>query len=198
MSTRASNEFTVLLGVTSNVNSLAPALEWHCQQAPFCTYSDPVATAFSSSSQFTDFTQYRGNVASLGSNNEILLQDGSGLYGSTCTLDDCEAILYRIPDGRNSNALCPMGTEMVVSALGAVGEQNYILTPAPRVKLNGEIPGTCLFVNGGYRCESGQATLRFTNVVDPCDVSRGVECPFPLTGRLYGTCAADEPCVDLA
>jgi hypothetical protein len=197
MSTRASNEFTVLLSVTSNSNALAPALEWHCQQAPFCTYSDPVSTAFSSFSQFTDLTQYRGNVGSLGAKNEILLQDGSGLYGSACTLADCEAILYRTPDGRNTNAYCPMGTEMVVSALGTVGSINYIFTPAPRVKLNGEMPATCLFVNGGYSCESGQAMLRFTNVINPCDVSDGVECPFPLTGRLYGTCAADEPCVDL-
>lgn len=187
------------LSVTSNSNSLIPALEWYCRQHAFCTYSVPSIKTVSAFARFADFTQHRGNVGSLGNrNNEIVLQDGTGLYGTACTLDDCEAILYRIPDGRNKFAYCPIGSEMVLSALGNVGAIEYIVWPAPRVQLNSELPASCIFVNGAYRCESGQVTLRFSSVEAVCDLSDGVECPFPLTGRHYGTCPADGQCsVDL-
>jgi hypothetical protein len=182
------------LAVTNFANILTPALEWHCRQNAFCTHSVPSIKAVSAFAQFTDFTQYRGNVGSLGAWNEIVLQDGTGLYGSACTLDDCEAILYRNPDGRNKAAYCPIGSEMVLSVLGAVGAIDYIVNPAPRVQLNGELPASCVFVNGAYRCESGQVTLRFSSVEAVCDSSDRVECPFPLTGRHYGTCPADAQC----
>ena len=179
---------------TSFATGLVPAVEWYCQQHAFCTHSVPSIKSESAFARFTDITQYRRNVGSLGARNEIVLQDGTGLYGSACTLDDCEAILYRIPDGRIAAAYCPIGSEMVLSVLGNVGAIEYIVNPAPRVQLNGELPASCVFVNGAYRCESGQVTLRFSSVEAVCDLRDGFECPFPLTGRHYGTCPADEQC----
>jgi hypothetical protein len=196
-----SNEFVVRLGVTTDFNALSPALEWYCQQDTFCTYSSPYMKGASSPAVFADFSQYRGNLASLSPTtaNEIILQDGSGLYDGTppCS-GDCEAIVYRYTNGRNLDAICPIGTELVVSASGTVSEiMEYIFTPSPRVNLVGEMPSTCLFVDSGYRCKSGEATLRFARVESPCDIASADDCPFPLVGRTYGTCAAEDPCPEL-
>ena len=191
-----STEFSVVLGVASYSNSLAPSLEWYCLQNEFCTYSVPSHKSGSSPATFTDFSQYRGNLVGLSSgSNEVTLQDGSSLYGSTCIGEDCDAILYYYKSGRDRRAYCPIGTEMVITATGTSSEsQAYLLTPSPRVSNVGDMPNTCLFVNGGYRCESGQATLRFTQVEHPCDTSAEDSCPYPHVGRTFGTCAAEEPC----
>ena len=192
----ASTEFSISLGVSSGVNSLAPGLEWYCLQQEFCSYSAPSLKGVSSPSSFADFSEFRGNLGSLaqgGFLNEVLLTDGSSLYGSACS-GGCEAILYRYINGRSLSAYCPIGSEMVVSAMGNDGNIKYIFQPSPRVSLVGDMPASCVFANGSYTCDPGQVTLRFTRSDSPCDTTSGEECPFPRVGRTHGQCLAEEPC----
>ena len=189
----ASNEFTVHFTRTSSSGSLQPFVEWYCLQDEFCTYSNP-SMASRAPATFTDFSQYRGNLAGLGSKNEVTLQDGSSLYGSTC--DNCEAVLYYNSAGTgNQYVRCPIGSEMVMTATGTANEQQfYNFAPFPRVTLVGEMPSTCLFVDGLYRCESGSVSLRFTSVEQPCDTLADGPCEFPSVGRTFGVCSAADPC----
>jgi hypothetical protein len=195
----ASTEFSVYLGVVSYSQTYFPALEWHCLQNEFCTYSAPSRKSISSPATFADFSSYRGNLVALAAGsslNEVTLQDGSSLYGATCTGANCDAVLYRYNSGRDRSAYCPIGSEMIVTASGLANEgQSYLIRPSPRVTLVGDMPSTCLFVDGLYRCESGQATLAFTRVERPCDTLSAGDCPFPLVGRTFGTCAAEDLCL---
>ena len=107
----AATAFSVLLSVTSYSNTLAPSLEWHCLQSESCSYSSPSVKSKSSPATFTDFSQYRGNLnglASGASHNEVTIQDGSGLYGSSCSGDCPEAVLYYVKSGRDQTAYCPI------------------------------------------------------------------------------------------
>jgi hypothetical protein len=74
-------------------------------------------------------------------------------------------VLYRHVDGRNKNADCPSGLEMIILLVGAVGAIDHILTPTEGVKIVGErLPPGGLWVASGYQCESGAVTLCLTRV----------------------------------
>jgi hypothetical protein len=187
--------FSVQLGVTSNANSLAPALQWYCQSDTHCSYA-PASLSNSpcAKSYFQDATHYSENLRSLGSAcNEIHLMNGSSLFGGvSCTSassDACPSVLYRYTDGRNDNAVCPTGTEMVVSAMGAVGDIQYQFSPSPGVEIVRDLPDGCSLVGDAYLCDAGIVTLRFTASGDlACDVRAGDSCPEPSFGIPYGTC----------
>jgi hypothetical protein len=188
-------EFSVQLVVTSNANALVPALQWYCQQDTRCSYAPAsLSNSQCAKSYFQDTTHYSENLRSLGSAcNEIHLLDGSDLFGGvSCTSassDACPSVLYRYTDGRNDNAVCPTGTEMVVSAMGAVGDLQYQFKPAPGVEIVRELPEGCSLVGDAYLCDAGIVTLRFTASGDlACDVSASDSCPEPSFGIPYGRC----------
>ena len=198
----SSTEFSVFLGLTTTSSTLRPSIEWYCLQSESCTYSVPSQKSVGASlATFSDFSQYRGNLVGMSTTdvNEVTLQDGSSLYGSACNGDtSCDAILYYYAPNINKRQYCPIGTEMAMSLSGTANEaQSYLITPSPRVALVGDMPNTCVFVDGGYRCESGQVTLNFSYVGEGnfCDTTaEGGGCPFPRVGRTFGSCAADAPC----
>lgn len=125
MSSLISNEFTVTTGLTGGGNAAVPAIEWSCQQAALCSYTSSFRRDISLPATFADFSQYRSNLEALtATSNEITLQDGSALYSTTCPSSNegaCEAVLYYLPYGYVQLPTCPIGTEMVVSAIGISG-----------------------------------------------------------------------------
>jgi hypothetical protein len=145
-------------------------------------------------SYFQDATHYSENLRSLGSTcNEIHLTNGSSLFGGvSCTSDSsdaCPSVLYRYKDGRNETAVCPTGTEMVVSAMGAVGDVQYQFSPSPGVEIASDLPDGCSLVGAAYLCDAGIVTLRFTASGDlACDIRAGDSGPEPSFGIPYGTC----------
>ena len=148
-------------------------------------------------SVFPGVSEYRSSVDSFSYEKryEIELEDGSGLLGTTCDSESsCKAVLYRQRIDNESS--CPLGTEMVYTASGTVGNTVYVIKPSPRVRLVGEMPSTCQFIDDSYHCQSGEVTLRFSRVEEAafCDNSSDEDCPFPVVGRPYGACDALLPC----
>jgi hypothetical protein len=187
--------FSVQLGVTPNANSLAPALQWYCQHDTHCSYAPTsLSDSHCAKSYFQDATHYSENLRSLGSAcNEIHLINGSSLFGGVSYTSDssdaCPSVLYRYTDGRNETAVCPTGTEMVVSTMGVVGDIQYQFSPSTGVEIVRDLPDGCSLVGDAYLCDAGNVTLRFTASGDlACDVRAGDFCPEPSFGIPYGKC----------
>lgn len=211
-------DFSVRLSVSSSTNSLAPVLEWYCQQNDYCfvapSFSLTGSGGCTSSSVFEDLTDYSEHLSTLGSScNIIRLTKGRSLTdGSSCATTDadpvCPAIFYRYQDGRNKDAFCPIGTEMVISAAGIPSTAySYTFTPSPNVILTSTSTTECSSLSAdAYTCDSGFVTLRFSDSTSFCSNNNNgsgngsgsgsgrSNCPNPPLGSSYGECSG--LCVD--
>ena len=152
----AGDEFQVTLGVTSYANSLAPGLEWYCRHSLSCSYlPDSLTETCTANSNFGTLSDYfESDVSLLDSGcNQIVLEDASGLFdGNSCTsTEKCGAVLMRYRSGRDQAAVCPTGSELVITANGIPGDIDYIFNPGLGTQLMGALPPGCVFVAGNYR-----------------------------------------------
>ena len=157
------DEFKVTLRVTSSSSAFIPSIEWYCRSELPCSYlAASLVDTCSATSNFDDLTEYNESPTNLFDNgcNRIILQDASGVFDeNSCSVvsseegeeaTSCGAVIFRYKDGRDKSAVCPTGSELVISAAGIPGI-DYIFKPDDGVVLNDELPAGCVFVAGGYR-----------------------------------------------
>mmetsp|Transcript_60372 Transcript_60372/g.148139 ORF Transcript_60372/g.148139 Transcript_60372/m.148139 type:complete len:390 (-) Transcript_60372:2944-4113(-) len=199
----SSTEFFVTVRNTGGGNAGVARGELICLQSEFCSYV-PLFYVDNDKFPISEFADYNEATQATGSlpydqNTLAVLADGSARYGQpVCGESNCEAVVVYDNYLLQKPAVCPIGTEMVLSLTGETGDWDRCATPPAGVQLSGELPDDCQLITGGYCCPAGGVyTLKFVHNTAPCQPSTpdGLGCPFPQTGRAYGQCGANQLCV---